>query len=259
MRTALIGYTGFVGSNLKQQYNFTDFYNSKNFQEIKNKEYDLVVCAGISAVKWMANKEPEKDLENIQALEDVLITINAKQFVLISTIDVYSITEGLNEAFDCSSMENHVYGTHRLAFEKFCTTQFDNCTIVRLPGLFGEGLKKNVIYDFLNDNCLEMINTKSSYQYYYLKYLWKDIQTAIANDIKLINLFAEPVPTQEIYQTFFATKSIGQEAVPEAHYDLYTKHADKWNNTGNYIYTKDEMIEQLSEFIKQYKKQKDNS
>lgn len=259
MKTALIGYTGFVGSNLKQQYNFTDLYNSKNFQDIKNQEYDFVVCAGISAVKWMANKEPEKDLESIQSLENILMTINTKQFVLISTIDVYSITEGLNEDFDCSSMENHAYGTHRLAFEKFCATQFNNCIIVRLPGLFGEGLKKNVIYDLLNDNCLEMINTKSSYQYYYLKYLWKDIQTAIANDIKLINLFSEPVPTQDIYQTFFELKSIGKEAVPEGHYDLYTKHADKWNNAGNYIYTKDEMIQQLSEFIGEYRKQKDNS
>ena len=175
MRTALIGYTGVVGGNLRQKHDFTDLYNSKNFQDMKNQEYDLVVCAGVSAVKWMANKEPEKDLANIKALEDVLATVNAKQFILISTIDVYAVTQGKDEAFDCSSIDNHAYGTHRLAFEGFCDDKFENCTIVRLPGLFGEGLKKNVIYDLLNDNCLEMINTKSSFQYYYLKYLWKDI------------------------------------------------------------------------------------
>lgn len=256
MRTALIGYTGFVGSNLKEQYDFTDLYNSKNFKEMKNQEYDLVVCAGISAVKWMANKEPKKDLENIKALEEILATINAKQFVLISTIDVYATTQILDEDFDCASISNHAYGLHRLAFEKFCANKFDDCTIVRLPGLFGNGLKKNVIYDLLNDNCLEMINTKSSFQYYYLKYLWKDIQITIDNDIKLINLFTEPVPTQLIFSTFFAEKEIGQEEVPEGHYDLYTKHANKWNNTGNYIYTKDEMMQQLAEFIKEYKDNK---
>jgi len=254
MKSALIGFTGFVGSNLKQQYNFTDLYNSRNFEGMKDEEYDLIVCSGISAVKWLANKEPMKDLKNIRVLENILSTVSTKQFVLISTIDVYATTQMLDEDFDCASTKNHAYGTHRLAFEKFCTDQFDDCSIVRLPGLFGEGLKKNVIYDLLNDNCLEMINKKSSYQYYFLKYLWRDIQIAIENDIKLINLFTEPVPTQEIYQTFFASKNIGQEAVPEGHYDLYTKYAKNWNNSGNYIYTKDEMIEQLSDFISAYKK-----
>ncbi len=253
MRTALIGYTGFVGSNLKQQYKFTDFYNSKNFHEMKNQEYDLVVCAGISAVKWLANKEPEKDLACIKALESVLSTIHAKQFILISTIDVYPILNEIDESFDCSSIENHAYGTHRLAFEKFCDEKFTNCTTVRLPGLFGEGLKKNVIYDLLNDNCLEMINTKSSYQYYYLKYLWDDIQKALENNIKLINFFTEPVPTDEIISTLFPSKMVGQEAIPEGHYNLYTKYASCWNNNGNYIYTKNEMMEQLLEFIKEYK------
>jgi len=254
MKSGLIGYTGFVGGNLLRQYDFTDFYNSKNFHEMEKQDYDLVVCAGVSAVKWMANKEPEKDLAGIKSLEGVLATINAKQFILISTIDVYPVTQSKDESFDCTSMQTHAYGAHRLEFEKFCTEQFDDCTIVRLPGLFGEGLKKNVIYDLLNDNCLEMINKKSSYQYYFLKYLWRDIQIAIESDIKLINLFTEPVPTEEIYQAFFAPKNIGQEEVPEGHYDLYTKYAKNWNNSGNYIYTKDEMMEQLSDFISTYKK-----
>jgi hypothetical protein len=258
MKAALIGFTGFVGSNLLRQYDFTDFYNSKNFHEMKEQNYDLVVCAGVSAVKWLANKESKKDLESIGVLESILATINTKQFILISTIDVYPLTQYSNEDFDCSSMENHAYGTHRLAFEKFCAEKFDDCTIVRLPGLFGDGLKKNVIYDLLNDNCLEMINTKSSFQYYYLKHLWKDIQIAIDNGIKLINLFTEPVPTQDIFSTFFLEKKIGQEAAPEGHYDLRTKHAGNWNNSEKYIYTKDEMMQQLSEFIESYKKQKDN-
>ncbi len=253
MRTALIGYTGFVGSNLNKQYDFTDLYNSKNFQEMKDQAYDMVVCAGVSAVKWMANKEPQKDLEGIKALEKVLERVKVQQFILISTIDVYATPQHLDEDFDCSSVSNHAYGTHRLAFEQFCSDRFEGCTIVRLPGLFGEGLKKNVIYDLLNDNCLEMINIHSSYQYYYLKYLWRDIQITLDNNIKLINLFTEPVPTQEIYNAFFPSKKIGQKPVPEGHYNLYTKYADKWNHQGHYIYTKDEVMQQLSEFIMNYR------
>lgn len=259
MRTALIGYTGFVGTNLNQQYNFSDLYNSKNSHEMKGQKFDLVVCAGVSSVKWIANKEPQKDLERIEAFEDILSTITVKQFVLISTIDVYADTKYLDEDFDCSNISNHAYGTHRLDFEKFCSNKFENCIIIRLPALFGEGLKKNVIYDLLNDNCLEMINVKSSYQYYHLKYLWKDIQIALDNNIKLINLFSEPISTHEILSKFFSNKNVGGKAVPKGHYNLHTKHAKIWGKSGDYIYTKDEMIQQLSDFIEAYRKKEVNS
>lgn len=253
MRTALIGYTGFVGGNLNSQYKFTDLYNSKNIQEMKNNEYDFVVCAGVSAVKWIANKEPEKDLASIKVLEEVLETIRTKHFILISTIDVYPTAQGKDEDFDCSSIKTHPYGTHRQQFEMFCTQYFDNCTVVRLPGLFGDGLKKNIIYDLLNDNCLEMINTQSSFQYYYLKHLWKDIQNIVKHNIKLVNFFTEPVQTQEIISSYFPSKIVGHEAVPEGHYALYTKHARYWNKNGKYIYSKHEVMQHLAEFITEYK------
>ena len=43
-KCALIGHTGFVGSNLKQQMFFTDYYNSKNIKDIHGKEYDEIYC-----------------------------------------------------------------------------------------------------------------------------------------------------------------------------------------------------------------------
>ena len=47
MKIALIGYTGFVGSNLLNQYEFTACYNSKNIQEIHGKDYDLCICVRV--------------------------------------------------------------------------------------------------------------------------------------------------------------------------------------------------------------------
>ena len=52
MSSAIIGNTGFVGSNLIRQRHFDAFYNSKN---IETKSFDLVICAGVPAVKWLAN------------------------------------------------------------------------------------------------------------------------------------------------------------------------------------------------------------
>lgn len=52
----LIGYTGFVGGNLVAKRQFDVLINSKNFESMRGAHYDRVVCAGISAVKWQANK-----------------------------------------------------------------------------------------------------------------------------------------------------------------------------------------------------------
>ena len=87
MSSGLIGYTGFVGGNLMSQYKFDYLYNSKNFREIENCELDFVVCAGISAVKWQANKEPEKDKQKINELRKSLKKAKIKHFILISTVD----------------------------------------------------------------------------------------------------------------------------------------------------------------------------
>ena len=97
-------------------------------------------------MKWKANKAPEEDWEKIAALIDVLKTVQAKKFVLISTIDVYAELQGMDESFDCHSRSNHAYGTNRLRFEDFCREHFPDCMIVRLPGLFGNGLKKTTVW-----------------------------------------------------------------------------------------------------------------
>ena len=68
MTKALIGYTGFVGSNLLSQQTFNDCYNSMNISEIQNKNYEQVFCAGVSATKWIANRDPINDRINIQSL-----------------------------------------------------------------------------------------------------------------------------------------------------------------------------------------------
>ena len=249
----LIGYTGFVGGNLASQRNYDVLINSKNFHSMERMTYDSVVCAGVPAVKWKANKEPEADLAHINELVDVLKTVKVGRFILISTIDVYSVNKDVDEDFDCHNPAHHAYGRHRLYFEDFCREQFDDLLVVRLPGLFGNGIKKNVIFDLLNDNCLEMINPESSFQYYYLKNLSDDIERAEKAGIKLINLFTEPVRTKEILDRFFPNKNVGAKPSPTAHYDMHTKYAFLREKTGPYLYTREEVLDQMDEFIKGYR------
>lgn len=149
MRTALIGFTGFVGSNLDLQYDFTHRYNSKNIQDIAGQTYDLCICAGVKAQKWVANQQPEQDLADIQTLIDHLAKADIKLFVLISTIDVYPNPVSVDEDSVIDKINHHPYGLNRLFLEEWVVQHYPQHLIIRLPGLFGQNIKKNFVHDIL--------------------------------------------------------------------------------------------------------------
>eukprot|EP00742_Colponemidia_sp_Colp-10_P003864 GILJ01004115.1.p1 GENE.GILJ01004115.1~~GILJ01004115.1.p1 ORF type:complete len:547 (+),score=74.22 GILJ01004115.1:41-1681(+) len=229
--SCLIGYSGFVGSNLREQFKFTHFYNSKNISDIRNKSFDIVVCAGCPAVKYLANQNPENDIQVVKSLAENLRGVKAGKFVCISTIDVYPHPDqAADEDTDCHQ-PNHAYGTHRLWFEDFCRENFPNCLVVRLPALFGKYLKKNYIYDLLNNRCLDMINVNSSFQWYDLSRLGQDLKLLLQPEhanLTLINLFPESLSTRTWVEKCFpelVDKCTGGNGKQGPVYRLATKHS----------------------------------
>ena len=88
-RSALVGYTGFVGGTLHRARAFDVLVNSKNADDLRGGAFDLVIHAGVPAVKWIANKDPAADLAAISSIRGVLATMKIAELILISTIDVY--------------------------------------------------------------------------------------------------------------------------------------------------------------------------
>lgn len=248
-KTALIGSTGFVGKNLDTAGQFTDRYHSKNIHEIAGTEYDTIVCAGVSAVKWWANKHPQEDWQGIQKLLDGLAATRAHTFVLISTIDVYPSPDGVDEATLLDDVDNHIYGKHRYKVEGFIKEHFENHYILRLPALFGPGLKKNVLFDLLNDNCLDVINPKSRFQYYDVLRLSQDIQKVMAQQLRLVNLATEPLTTQSITERFFPGKLYGDNPAPQAQYDFWSRHAEVLGGAQHYLYDAKTVMDDLEAFV----------
>ncbi len=164
-----------MGGNLLGQARFEDTYNSSNVEAIEGRHYELIVCAGAPGAKWKANQDPEGDLASLDRLMTSLARASADHVVLISTVDVYPAPVGVDEETPIAEAESSPYGRHRLRLERFVRSRFSS-TVVRLPGLFGSGLKKNVIYDFLNQNRLDAIHPESRYQFYPLARLWRDIE-----------------------------------------------------------------------------------
>ena len=150
MKTAIVGYTGFVGSNICHSHPFDYYYNSKNIDEAFGTEPDLLVFSGIRAEMFTANNYPDKDYASIIEAYENIVKINPKRIVLISTISVYpDLTQGDEQTvIDESTLT--AYGKNRYALEKLVANGFENSHIVRLPALFGQNLKKNFIYDIIN-------------------------------------------------------------------------------------------------------------
>jgi len=148
----LVGYTGFVGGNLNTQTTFDAVYNSKNIKDAYNTNPDLMVYCGVKAEKFIANQNPDADLAHIEETMHNIAMIGAKEVILISTIDVYAHPQDVSEAtqLHTNDAKISVYGRHRLMLEEWLKNNTPRFHIVRLPGLFGQGLKKNFIYDYLH-------------------------------------------------------------------------------------------------------------
>lgn len=150
MKTALAGYTGFVGSNLAAGHSFTSLYNSKNIEEAFGTRPELLVYAGVRAEKFLANQMPEQDLETVREAFSNIQKIQPKRLVLISTIDVYKNPVDVDEGSIIDTEGLHPYGYHRYLLEQWVREAFPETLIMRLPGLYGKNIKKNFIYDFIH-------------------------------------------------------------------------------------------------------------
>ena len=147
---SLVGFTGFVGSNIADKHSFDALYNSKNIETAFGTKPDLLVYSGVPAEMFLANNNPAADLKNIENAAENIRKIAPKQLVLISSIAVLDNTIGINEDHMIDPEKLTAYGLHRLKLEQMAREIVPNCHVLRLPALFGKGLKKNFIYDLIH-------------------------------------------------------------------------------------------------------------
>lgn len=150
MIDAIIGSTGFVGGILAAQHSFGAQFNSTTIGDISGYGFGTVVCAAAPGSMFMANRRPEYDLAQIEALITHLDQVSAQRFVLISSIAVLKDFAAGDDEGTAIFQSELPYGRHRRLLEAFCESRFTNCLIVRLPALFGPRLRKNFLFDLIN-------------------------------------------------------------------------------------------------------------
>lgn len=303
MKTELVGYTGFVGSNLCSSFKFNGLYDSKNVTTAYSTNPNLLVYSGVPAQKFLANKEPEKDFEVIKGAIKNITKINPKKIVLISTIDVYKDTNGVNENTKIIPEDLQAYGKNRFYLEQWVMDNFSDYLIVHLPGLYGKNIKKNFIYDLINiipsmlkeekyeellnkddfiedyyeklDNgfykckelnakdkkrlkeyfnnigfsALNFTDSRGKYQFYNLSYLWKHIQCALDNNIKILNLATEPISIEELYNYIKGKKFKNEITDNIPNYNFKTQYDNIYDGKNGYIFDKEFILEDIKKFV----------
>ena len=149
-RSALIGYTGFVGTALRRARSFAALYNSANIADLAGQRFDEVICAGAPASMWQANRDPDGDRANLDRLFAALDRVEAGRVILISTIAVLADAAAGDTESRAAYETERAYGRNRRALEEKVTARFAESLVVRLPALFGTGLRKNFVFDLLN-------------------------------------------------------------------------------------------------------------
>jgi nucleoside-diphosphate-sugar epimerase len=246
--SALIGYSGFVGGNLLRQHSFDACFNSQNIDQIAGRGFDLVVCAGARAEKWKANADPDADLDNIERLTRALEQVNARKVVLISTVDVFNNPVDVDEESPTPTAGLTAYGRHRRRLEQIVAGRFD-ALIVRLVGLFGPGLKKNIIYDFLHDNNVAAIDSRGVFQFYDITRLWGDVELALDNELSLVHLPTEPVSVADVARAAFGADFTNEVTPAPARYDIHTRYGPLFGGSGPYIDDKRDTLARIAEFV----------
>ena len=186
---------------------------------------------------------------NIGKLLRHLEKVTTDRFVLISTVDVFSNPVGVDEASTIDAEALEPYGKHRRSVEEFVESQFAVYHIIRLPGLFGDGLKKNIIYDFIHDNQIENIHAESQFQFYHLARIGSDMRIAIANQLQIIHFATEPVKVSEVAASGFDFHFQQTPDYPPARYDMRTKHAHFYGSQEPYLASKRSVLDEIRTFV----------
>jgi nucleoside-diphosphate-sugar epimerase len=247
----LIGNTGLIGTTLTKTTEFDLTFNSKNinkFNELVTKDGHEIYLSCLPATKWIVNKNLPSDLDNINNIINILRKRKYSKIVLFSTIDIYNDSPlGVNEDYK-PNLGNLSYGNNRHLFELMVKEylESDKLNIFRLPALYNKYIKKNILFDLINNNNVDQINSNSMFQWYNLDNLHRDIikyPTKFPHETTF-NLFTEPVETTDIVSLFENTKNLVKYNNIKTSYNYTTK----FSNNG-YITPKEEILIEIKELI----------
>ncbi len=127
--------------------------------------------------------------------------------------------------------------------------------IVRLPGLFGEGLKKNLIFDLLTGKPVDGFDERSSFQFYNLARLGNDLDLAAKAGLRTVNFAVSPVTVADVAARVTGKPYANRMENPPLHYDMQTIHGSAWGEPGAYLESAETCLSGIQAFAENWRRE----
>lgn len=167
----IIGSSGFLGKTL---YNYLKKFfivksiNKSNLSKFKKRKCDILINANGNSKKYLSEKNFAKDFNlNVNSTVNFLTKLNYDKYIHISTIEVYNNTSAKNKTFEKTKIRPlylSKYGFNKYLSELIVQKIASRWLILRLTGMVGEYMKKNPVFDMLNDQKL-FVNLSSKFMF----------------------------------------------------------------------------------------------
>ena len=172
LTVTIIGAQGFVGSafarHLENKNVELRLITRKNYADFAGKKSDVVVEAACNSKKFLSDKNPLEDFDlSVAHRLRTLLDFPADFHVHISSVDVYADLSQPQKTIEDTPVnisECSHYGFNKLLAEQLVRHHAKRWLIVRLAGMVGAGLRKNPIFDILNNQPI-FIHPDSQYQF----------------------------------------------------------------------------------------------
>lgn len=263
---ALAGYTGFIGSNIfaRASNRIDGIFNTQNIEKAYGLEPDVLIYAGLKPDKELAERAPFQHLEKVLEAQETIRKINPYKIVLISSTDVYKNPVGVDEENSVFAVGSDKadkkgispYNLNRYYFEEWVRKYYPESLIMRFATPYGLNYKHNYIKRFADEREMRWIDSNSKYQFYPLSRIWEDIQTALAENLTLVNLTSEPITAGELYKELIGSElpqkkdKDSKKTIVEA-YDVMSIHAKVFGGSEHYICKKSEIMRSIKQFAKE--------
>ncbi len=201
---AIVGAKGFIGSNLAKFFINCEGYTRENISNLKTSKTKTIILAAAPAKKWKANKYPVEDMNEVKNVYDSIAGIKAQNCILISTIDIFPTNYEFDEDSIPPTTFVQGYGNNRAWLETRIRERFERTLVVRLPGMYGLGLKKNILFDLQQKRSdIKFPNPLDEFQWLDVQDLGYLICIAYNQNLETLNVSTEPTIIGEIAKSVF--------------------------------------------------------
>ena len=139
----------------------------ENYDSLIGSSCDLLINANGNSKKFLGNQDPKWEFQaSVASVRNSLVDFDFKKYLFLSTSDVYPDCSSLDSTREESvpqPSEISTYGFHKYLAEQCVQHAAGEWLIVRMGGFVGPGLKKNAVYDILNDQPL-WVHPESEFQ-----------------------------------------------------------------------------------------------